>query len=729
MTEAEFTLIENPSSTPLNWTAQHPDVWQEDVGMLRAYRDACLKDGGKLSVTYKRKGLGRFYPDMKGIKTCTSQWRKVRSTLFHQDHIDLDIINCHPRICKYLLENGGIEVPDCLVQYCDNRELWLQNQELDDGVAKGLFCALINGGKLSSQSIRKGAGISAGWSPSDPWLTAENDLSIALMLLFKQDFTKILLGDIQVANPEVQGGLLHKAMAHIYQYCETEHMLQVMLELEGRGVRFSAYCYDGMITSRDHLPVIQRWISEGCQCDSLLADTLQFKIKPFGECLEEPEYVFSDQEFVKLAQPETNDEVGCKAAQRRCKAYFERFHSLDRASMQLVQQIGAAEYLRFSNSARVDHCTPLRYPSEIGKDQQVTWGKWWQFWMQDPRRRLTDGTDFAPPPRVCRPGALNQWGGFEIEKHPSPAVKLCTSVIKNHLLFLCDEEQEGLDYMMKWMASIVQKPGIPTGVCPVFIGAQGSGKSEFLRTLMQGIIGKSGCKVTGSFDGIWGKFNMRAGKTLVICDEMEGLQAHQNANLMKESITETEVRCEQKCRDAFFLPAACNFMICSNSEGNVVKIEPTDRRFVVFEKFEKKSSVYYDILFSTLADKDVIRSFFDELKAISLEGFHPSRDRYLSAAYHDLKEMNVSKEERFFEDWKRSKLLPDAGYHTSEDVYSEYRKWCKASEFIKEDQITKKLPFCKKLKRYATTQEHLVMHRTNRLAGYQVWADFYYDSE
>jgi hypothetical protein len=91
--------------------------------------------------------------------------------------------------------------------------------------------------------------------------------------------------------------------------------------------------------------------------------------------------------------------------------------------------------------------------------------------------------------------------------------------------------------------------------------------------------------------------------------------------------------------------------------------------------------------------------------------------------------MNVSKEDRFFEDWKRSKLLPDAGYYTSDEIYDEFRKWCKNCEFIKEDQITKKLAFCKKLKRYANTQEHLDHTHTRKGSGYQVWADFYYDSE
>ena len=722
-----FTLVESPSLTALEWIAGHPDVWKEDVGLLRAYRDAVLKGGGKLSVTYKRKGLGRFYPDLKGAKTATTQWRQVRSSLFSQDHIDLDIINCHPRICKHLLENASIEAPDCLVQYCDNRELWLEAQELEPGVAKQLFCALINGGRLSSSSIREGAGISAAWLPSEPWLTAENDLTVALMLLFQHPMTKVLLGDIQVANPEIQGGLLHKSLAHVYQYCETEHMIQVKDHLEDLGVQFSSYCYDGAIISKKYLPVIQRWISEGCPCDSLMADCLQFKIKAFGECLEEQAYEFSKQEFMRLAQPDSSDEVGCKAAQRRVKTYFERFHSLDSISCELVQQVGVAKYQRYSAGGRADHCSGLKYPDY--HNDSVRWQKWWLFWMDSASKRETNGVDFAPPPRVCRPGALNLWGGFDIEKHPSPAVKLCTSVIKEHIRFLCDDSQEGLDYMLKWMATIIQKPGVPSGVAPVFIGSQGSGKSEFLRSLMQGLIGKTGCKVTGSFDVIWGKFNVRAGKTLIIADEMEGLQAHTSANLMKESITETEVCCERKGKDAYFVPAACNFILCSNSEGNVVKIEPTDRRFVVFEKFEKKTTAYYDVLFRTLADKDVLRSFFDELRSMSLEGFHPQRDRFLSAAYHDLKEMNVSKEERFFEDWKRSKLLPDGGYYTTEDVYTEYRKWCKNCEFIKEDQITKKMAFSKKLKRYAITQEHLDYTHTRNGSGYQVWQDFYYDSE
>ena len=723
-----FVLTEQPTATALEWVAQHPDVWKEDVGPLRAYRDAVLKGGGKLDVTYVRKGLGRFYPDTPGIKSCTTQWRAVRSSLFSEEHIDLDIISCHPRIALRLMENASIEVPDCLVQYCDNRELWLGNQELEPSVAKQLFCALINGGRLSSPSIREGADISPAWLPSEQWQTAEDDLSVALVQLFIHPMTKVLLVDIVQANPEVQSTVLHKAMAHVYQYCEVEHMLQAMIELEQQGVRFSAYCYDGMIVEKKHLPVIQRWLSEGCPCDSLMVDCLQFAIKPFGECLQEQEHKFSNAEFMKLAQPDSNDTAGCKEAQRRCKAYFERFHSLDTTSTEIVQQIGVAKYQRFSITASSTIFQPLQYPSEIVKEQ-VKWGKWFTFWLQDVRRRETNGVDFAPPPRNCRPGALNLWGGFDIEKHPSPPVKPYTSVIKDHLLFLCDESKEGLDYMLKWMASIVQKPGVPSGVCPVFIGSQGSGKSEFLRSLMQGIIGKTGCKVTGSFDVIWGKFNVRAGKTLIIADEMEGLQAHQSANLMKESITETEVCCERKGKDAYFVPAACNFVICSNSEGNVVKIEPTDRRFVVYERFDKKNSTYYDTLFSTLADKDVLRSFFDELKAMSLEGFHPQRDRFLSAAYHDLKEMNISKEQRFFEDWRRGKHLQGTGYYTTDDIYDAYRKWCKGVEYIKDDQITKKMPFSKKLKRYAITQEHLEYSRSRNSAGYQAWPLFFWDCD
>ena len=721
-----FTLTEQPTATALEWVGQHGEVWKEDAPPLRRYRDACLKNGGKLPVTYKRKGLGRFYSITPGIKSCTTQWRKVRSTLFHKEHIDLDIINCHPNICCHLLTAASIEVPDCLVLYLKSRETWLANQELDDGVAKQLFCALLNGGKLSSPSIRKSAGLSIGWSPSDAWLVAESDLFIALTELFQHPQTKVLLGNITEANHDVQSGVLHKAMAHVYQYSETEHMIQVMEELQGRGVQFSAYCYDGLVIHKNYTHIVQRWLSEGCPCDSTMDDSLQFKIKPFGAGLIEEEYRFCKTEFRRLAKPETNDLVGCKEAQRRCKAYFERYHCLDNISYELVQQVGCAKYQRYSNSARVDHTATLEYPS-MSKGE-VRWQKWWTFWMKDSRRREANGVDFAPPPRVCREAALNQWGGFHIENHPSPPMRHCTSVIKNHLLFLCDDSEDGLTYMLKWMASFVQKPGVPTGVCPVFIGSQGSGKSEFLKNLMEGIIGKGGCKVTGAFDAIWGKFNMRAGKTLIICDEMEGLAPHANAGLMKESITETDVRCERKCRDAYFLPAACNFMICSNSEGNVVKIEPTDRRFVVFERFDKKSSSYYDILFSTLADKNVLRSFFDELMHMSLEGFHPQRDRFLSAAYHDLKGMNVSKEDRFFEDWKRSKHLPDAGHYTCEVIYDAFREWCRL-EHIKDDAITKKLAFYKKLKRYSNIQKHIDHHKSRQSNGYQVWQDFYYDNE
>jgi len=732
MPDTQFSLIEKPNTSALGWIAQHPEVYSDQVEKYRNYADACLQSSGELKVEYIRKGLGRFFPrDPPNCFPCTLMWRNIRSTLFHEKHIDLDIINCHPRIARELLIRAQIPVPETLDMYCTDREKWLASQRLTKDQAKALFCALLNGGKLRSQKIWADKGIPSTWQPCEMWVKTEIDVLHAITELFQRDATKVLLGHIAEADPNredttkrIDISCQRQAMSHVYLYYETEHMIKVMAHLQSLGVVLSAYCYDGCVIEKRYQSVVEKWIAEGCIVDEGWSSVLQFKIKPFGEVLEEPKYDFSDAEFMRLAKPETLDEAGCKAVLPKLKVYFERFWCLVDESQELVKQMAPGEYLRFKNGTSQTATAALQYPVWIREGKEggrVGFKPWLPYWMKDCTKRKVGGWDYAPPPRVCKPNHLDLWTPFSISKYPQSPIAIDTSIIKNHIKFICEDSQEGLDYVLKWLAFIMQKPGIPTGACLIFIGDPGSGKSEMWKHLMEGLMGEEHIHEGHEWNLVFGKFNVRAKKSFILCDEMDGFDSHRGAGAMKAAITETTCNCEKKGKDSIKIPAACNYIIASNSEGNIVNIEKKDRRYSMFRTPPSKEKWYYKELFTAIADKTIIRAFYDELMAIDIVGFDTQDDRIITESYKDLQEENISKEDRFFADWKQG-VLPTKPHGSGEwvspisvpgsfsphAIYEEYRYWCEKVWHCNNDQIKKPNSFYKHIKRFSDTEEHLV---------------------
>jgi hypothetical protein len=106
-------LTEHPDVAKLEWVVGHPDVYQFARGGLSAYARAA--GAGKLTVTYERRGPGRLYPLTSKtvprgpsgtlVTVATQQSRPVRAALFGDTHLDVDLVNCHPRLLHGLVRD------------------------------------------------------------------------------------------------------------------------------------------------------------------------------------------------------------------------------------------------------------------------------------------------------------------------------------------------------------------------------------------------------------------------------------------------------------------------------------------------------------------------------------------------------------------------------------------------------------------------------------------------
>jgi hypothetical protein len=98
-------------------------------------------------------------------------------------------------------------------------------------------------------------------------------------------------------------------------------------------------------------------------------------------------------------------------------------------------------------------------------------GRWFEW--EHRRQYLDPGIAFEPGCPLEVPGEmLNLWRGFAIVPAPGD-----WSLMRDHLFdVVCSGNQEHLDYLLRWMAYVVQHLDRPVGVAVALLGLPGAGK-------------------------------------------------------------------------------------------------------------------------------------------------------------------------------------------------------------------------------------------------------------
>jgi hypothetical protein len=94
-------------------------------------------------------------------------------------------------------------------------------------------------------------------------------------------------------------------------------------------------------------------------------------------------------------------------------------------------------------------------------------------WLRHPQRRQYEGLVFAPKREVAR--HYNLWRGFAVEPRPGECMKFITHVFEN----ICRKDGALFDWVIAWLADIVQRPDKKPGTSLVLRGKMGVGKTKF----------------------------------------------------------------------------------------------------------------------------------------------------------------------------------------------------------------------------------------------------------
>ena len=224
-----------------------------------------------------------------------------------------------------------------------------------------------------------------------------------------------------------------------------------------------------------------------------------------------------------------------------------------------------------------------RYVEIEGKKQRLG-----DAWFGHPKRRQYIGLTFNP--KTTPQGYYNIWRGFAAE----PKEGDCSLFLKHVEENIANGDKTIYDYLIAWMAQVVQHPDELTGVAVVMRGSMGTGKGVFADEFGK-LFGRHYMLLNDSSQLV-GKFNghMKE-KCLLFADEAFWAGDKAAEGKLKSMITEPTINIEMKGKDAFTIKNNLHMIFATNNDW-AAPAGPRERRFFIIDVGDKhqQDHEYFD---------------------------------------------------------------------------------------------------------------------------------------
>jgi hypothetical protein len=245
------------------------------------------------------------------------------------------------------------------------------------------------------------------------------------------------------------------------------------------------------------------------------------------------------------------------------------------------------------------------------------------------------------------------------------------------------------NWLLQYLAQMIQNPSKKTQVCVLFHGRQGCGKNMVIDAFANGILGKKLSICTANPDRtFFGQFNgCCLNKILGVCNEV-GSEVYDCMDKLKDLITAPDMINEKKGVDSIIVENYLNLIMTTNNT-NPLNISIDDRRLVWFDCSSKYigNEAYFDKLGDILENDENISSLYHYLKEevkITITNFQ--KNRPITKGYKRLQVLNLPSYVRWIKDYANEIIYKKyKGVETSVNkktsVYSDYKVWCERNKY------------------------------------------------
>lgn len=253
---------------------------------------------------------------------------------------------------------------------------------------------------------------------------------------------------------------------------------------------------------------------------------------------------------------------------------------------------------------------------DSGTDIKVVFTPAYIEWRDSIRRKEYDKIVFKPN---AAPGELNLWADIPMD----PLEGDCSKILEFIHSSLCNSDKRKSEWLLDWLAHLVQKPHERTALVPVLIGKQGTGKGILMDGIMGPILGDFFTAVNTSAE-LMARFNIKLSKKfLTFIDEATWRGNKTEDGILKRMVGSPTMTVEEKHGAIYDMENYSRYVIASNNM-EAVALEVGNRRYVVIETADEGAADprYFDPIGDYVSDRDNLRRFLGYLLNRDISNFH-----------------------------------------------------------------------------------------------------------
>ncbi len=222
---------------------------------------------------------------------------------------------------------------------------------------------------------------------------------------------------------------------------------------------------------------------------------------------------------------------------------------------------------------------------------------------------------------------FNTFTGFYAKRQSIENYSAIQPILDHIRIVLTADTLEIYDYILNWIAHIVQRPEVKPNVAILFKSEQGAGKNCFWEFVINKIIGPRYTGLTNEMEAIIGRFNsFTENKLLIICDEIQNYGGDYKSNdKLKSIITQTHNVIERKGVEMTTVADYCRYVFLTNNDWPI-RVEKGDRRYLAIECSNQyvRNNEYFDRLFEVFT-QDNANILYTYLMERDISSWSPQR--------------------------------------------------------------------------------------------------------
>ena len=249
--------------------------------------------------------------------------------------------------------------------------------------------------------------------------------------------------------------------------------------------------------------------------------------------------------------------------------------------------------------------------------------------------------------------------------HDPNILENCNLFFDYLLRILSDNDTKLYNYLLKWIATMVQKG--QTKQIIVLIGEMGCGKSS-AADILKFIVGTDYFVLINSIERLTARFNTHFEKAILTsCEEVSSNAGEyfKVQNILKTLSTDPEIFIEGKGTNGYFIESQNNFILITNGDNPFHITEGNRRGCIIQPSYAELGNAHYFITMKQQVVKNIegLRQYFRDLPIPNnLNDFRPTTEKEL-----DLLELNKASSDLFIEQ------LDTTEPRRLIEVYSEYK--------------------------------------------------------